>query len=63
MSKANTKHLDILSESELSSLYNQPQWNPSDQREYFTLPSEVKQDLKNFTKHSRPYFILQCGIF
>lgn len=42
MSKNDTKHLTILSASELSSLYNQPHLKPSEQVEYFSLPPDAR---------------------
>ena len=63
MSKFNTKHLDILTEAELSSLYDPPFIPPTSQAEYFTLPENVRGAVRNLADNTKAFFILQWGCF
>ena len=63
MSTFSTKRLDILSESEITSLYSRPLIPSSEQAEYFTLPQKAQDAVSNFADNTKVVFILQWGYF
>ena len=63
MSIYNTKHLDILTETEYSSLYDPPFITTMAQPEYFTLPINAREAACNLADNTKVFFILQWGYF
>ncbi|MCX7126130.1 MAG: Tn3 family transposase, partial [Gammaproteobacteria bacterium] len=63
-----TKRLQILSNEEVSRIYDAPQFNQTEQSHFFSLPKNILDDLKikksnGKNTSSKVYFILQYGYF
>ena len=58
------KRLKILSNEEISSLYDRPSFNEEEQMEYFALSPQEQLIFESLSSNkSRSYFILQLGVF
>ena len=62
------KRLQILNKSEISAIFDIPQFNLAEQTHFFQLPKNILNDLKlsktnNNNKSAKLYFILQYGYF
>jgi hypothetical protein len=60
----NIKHIQLLSETEITSLYTRPEFNYDEQQLYFTLNEHEFAILNRYSNtRTKVYFILQLGYF